>query len=214
MIECITLNFDYFFTSKNIILKKISVYLHCVGLNVMKTDKILLFEYLVYRLIEWYKDVVSDLHYINKHFSRLTALKLLFFVSTIKDTENGNKDLLDVFNKFYAMQYGPVEIDIYTAIVEGKTQLYTFGVHELIVNSQDDTIFDSLNSQDKNRIDRAIMLLKNRNPKIISYPASILIDISHKWAAWQNAMSIASMLGRRCEDMPIKSIRENRQFYE
>ena len=101
-------------------------------LNVMKDDKILLFEYLVYRLIEWYKDVVSDSHYINKHFSRLTALKLLFFVSTIKDTENGNKDLLDVFNKFYAMQYGPVEIDIYTAIVEGKTKLYTFGVHELI----------------------------------------------------------------------------------
>ena len=180
----------------------------------MKDDKILLFEYLVYRLIEWYKDVVSDSHYINKHFSRLTALKLLFFVSTIKDTENGNKDLLDVFNKFYAMQYGPVEIDIYTAIVEGKTKLYTFGVHELIVNSQDNTIFDLLNSQDKIRIDRAIMLLKNRNPNIISYPASILIDISHKWAAWQNAMSIASMLGRRCEDMPIKSIRENRQFYE
>lgn len=112
------------------------------------------------------------------------------------------------------MQYGPVEIEIYTAIVEGRTQLYKFGVHELIVNSQDNTIFDSLNVQDKSRIDKAIMLLKNRNPKIISYPASILIDISHKWAAWQNAMSIASMLGRRCEDMPINSIRENRQFYE
>ena len=112
------------------------------------------------------------------------------------------------------MQYGPVEIDIYTAIVDGKTQLYQFGVHELIVNSQDNAIFDSLNLQDKNRIDRAIMLLKNRNSKIISYPASILIDISHKWDAWQNAMSIASMLGRRCENMPINSIRANRQFYE
>ena len=166
---------------------------------VMKDDKILLFEYLIYCLIEWYKDAVSNNRHLNKHFSRLTALKLLFFVSTIKDTENGNKDLLDIFDKFYAMQYGPVEIEIYTAIVEGRTQLYKFGVHELIVNSQDNT---------------TIMLLKNRNPKIISYPASILIDISHKWAAWQNAMSIASMLGRRCEDMPINSIRENRQFYE
>lgn len=181
---------------------------------VMKDDKILLFEYLIYCLIEWYKDAVSNNRHLNKHFSRLTALKLLFFVSTIKGTENGNKDLLDIFDKFYAMQYGPVEIEIYTAIVEGRTQLYKFGVHELIVNSQDNTIFDSLNVQDKSRIDKAIMLLKNRNPKIISYPASILIDISHKWAAWQNAMSIASMLGRRCEDMPINSIRENRQFYE
>ena len=181
---------------------------------IMKTNKILLFEYLIYCLIEWYKDAFSHNKHLNKHFSRLTALKLLFFVSTIKDTENDNKDLLDIFDNFCAMQYGPVEIDIYTAIVDGKTQLYQFGVHELIVNSQDNAIFDSLNLQDKNRIDRAIMLLKNRNSKIISYPASILIDISHKWDAWQNAMSIASMLGRRCENMPINSIRANRQFYE
>lgn len=179
-----------------------------------KTDKILLFEYIVYHLIEWYKKVVSSNHDIKKHFSRLTALKLLFFVSTIKDTERGNEDLLDIFNKFCAMQYGPVEIDIYTAIVEDKTQLYKFGVHELIVNSQDYTIFDSLDSKDKIKVDRAIMLLKSRNPKIISYPASILINISHKWDAWQNAMFIASMLGRRSENMPINSIRENRQIYE
>lgn len=178
------------------------------------TDKILLFEYLVYHLIEWYKGVVSSNRNINKHFSRLTALKLLFFVSTIKDIEKGDEDLLDIFDNFCAMQYGPVEIDIYTAIVEDKTKLYKFGVHELIVNYMDNTIFDSLDSQDKNRVNRAIMLLKTRNPQIISYPASILINISHKWDAWQNAMSIASMLGRRCENMPIKSIRENRQIYE
>lgn len=191
------------------------LYLQCgILYNVMKANKILLFEYLIYCLIEWYKNAVSNNEHLNKHFSRLTALKLLFFVSTIKDTENENNDLLDIFDKFYAMQYGPVEIDIYTAIVEGKTQLYKFGVHELIVNSQDNKIFDSLKLQDKDRIDRAIMLLKNRNPKVISYPASILIEISHKWAAWQNAMSIAFMLGRRCEDMSINSIRENRQFYE
>lgn len=180
----------------------------------MKTNKILLFEYLICCLIEWYKDTMSNNKNLNKHFSRLTALKLLFFVSTIKDTENENKDLLDIFDNFCAMQYGPVEIDIYTAIVDEKTQLYKFGVHELIVNSENNTIFDSLNPQDKNRIDRAIMLLKNRNTKIISYPASILIDISHKWEAWQSAISLASMLGRRCENMPTNSIRENRQFYE
>lgn len=182
----------------------------------MDNNKILSFEYLIYCLIEWYKDAVSHNKHLNlnKHFSRLTALKLLFFVSSIKDTENNNQDLLDIFNNFYAMQYGPVESDIYTAIVNEKTKLYKFGVHELIINSQDNSIFDSLDNQYKNNIDRAIMLLKNRNPKIISYPASILIDISHKWEAWQNAMSIASMLGKRCEKMPIVSIRENRPFYE
>lgn len=180
----------------------------------MKTDKILLFEYLMCRLIEWYKEVVSNQQYINKHFSRLTALKLLFFVSTIKDIENENKDLLDIFDKYYAMQYGPVEIDIYSAIVKDESRLYKFGVHELVQTSQDTTIFNSLDTQDMNRIDRAIFLLKDKNPQIISYPASRLIDISHKWGVWQNAMFIAAMFGRRCEHMPIDSIRENRQFYE
>ncbi len=180
----------------------------------MRTNKILLFEYLVCRLIEWHKEVVFNQQYINKHFSRLTALKLLFFVSTIKDTENSNSDLLDIFDNFCAMQYGPVEIDIYTAIVNEETKLYKFGVHELVETSQDNTIFQSLELRDKNRIDRSISLLKDKNSKIISYPASLLIDISHKWDAWQNAMSIASMFGRRCEYMPTESIRENRQFYE
>ena len=179
-----------------------------------KTKKILLFEYLVYRLIEWYKDYASNQQNINNHFSRLTTLKLLFFVSTIKDAENKNRDLLDIFDSFCAMQYGPVEIDIYTAIVNGETTLYTFGVHELVQTTQDYSIFDSLDLQCKRRIEKAILLLKEKNPKIVSYPASLLIDISHKWDAWQDAMSIASMLGRRSENMSINSIRENRQFYE
>lgn len=179
-----------------------------------KTKKILLFEYLVYRLIEWYKDYASNQQSINNHFSRLTTLKLLFFVSTIKDAENENRDLLDIFDSFCAMQYGPVEIDIYTAIVNGETTLYTFGVHELVQTTQDYSIFDSLDLQCKRRIEKAILLLKEKNPKIVSYPASLLIDISHKWDAWQDAMSIASMLGRRSENMSINSIRENRQFYE
>lgn len=179
-----------------------------------ETKKILLFEYLVYRLIEWYKDYASNQQSINNHFSRLTTLKLLFFVSTIKDAENENRDLLDIFDSFCAMQYGPVEIDIYTAIVKGETTLYTFGVHELVQTTQDYSIFDSLDLQCKRRIEKAILLLKEKNPKIVSYPASLLIDISHKWDAWQDAMSIASMLGRRSENMSINSIRENRQFYE
>ena len=108
----------------------------------MKVDKILLFEYLVYRLIEWYQKVVSDQKYIQKHFSRLTALKLLFFVSTIKDGENENSDLLDIFNNFCAMQYGPVESDIYAAIVKEKTRLYKFGVHELVITHQNNSIFN------------------------------------------------------------------------
>ena len=178
-------------------------------------EKIILFEYLVHRLIKWYEEIESNKRNANKHFTRLTTLKLLFFVSTIKD--NNNNDLLDIFNNFCAMQYGPVEIDIYTAIVKNSITKYKFGNQELFVMNHDDKYFDTIISDLTNktdRIDKAISLLKIKNPNIILYPASLLINISHKWEAWQEAISIAAMLGKRSENMSIESIRNNRQFYE
>lgn len=179
-----------------------------------KDDKILLFEYVVSRLIEWYSERVPNSQNINTHFSRLTALKLLFFVSTIKDMKDENRDLLDIFDKYCAMQYGPVEIDIYTAIVKEETKLYRFGVRGLVKISEDRNIFNQLEDRAKTRVDHAISLLKDKNSRIIYLSAFQLINISHKWDAWQNAMSMALMLGKRCEHMSITAIRENRQFYE
>jgi uncharacterized phage-associated protein len=179
----------------------------------LRDMKILLFEYLITRLIEWYNEV-STSQKSNRQFTRLTALKLLFFVSTIKDEENNNNDLLDIFDKFCAMQYGPVESDIYTAIATDKTKVYKFGIHELTIIDNDHGVFDDIEPSLKTRIDKAVSLLKSKNPKIVLYPASLLIDISHKWSAWQEAMSIAEMFGKRSEMMSVVSIRSNRQFYE
>lgn len=178
--------------------------------------KVLLFEYIIKLLIDWYRAVESsNQEDIDRHFSRLTSLKLLFFVSTIKH-KNG-KDLLDTFSNFYAMQYGPVEADIYNGIVKSSTKIYHFGTHSLSHKDKDtnsDSIFSQVDSQEKTDIQTSINLLKERNPQIISYNASKLINISHKWEAWQNAMTIAVMLGKGSEQMPKESIRSNPQIYE
>lgn len=177
-------------------------------------DKISLFEYIVYRLVEWYKEVVSnDQEKIDRHFSRLTTLKLLFFVSSIKDEQNDNKDLLDTFDKFYAMQYGPVEADIYTAIVHSKTEKYALGTRKL-EERMPTMDFNKLDDALINDVDNAIDLLKKKNPQIISYNASRLINISHKWDAWKNAMAVANILGKGSEPMSIADIRANQQIYE
>lgn len=193
--------------------RKRTIFVHKYTYGMISEEKIPLFEYIVYRLVEWYKEVVSNnQEKIDRHFSRLTTLKLLFFVSSIKDEQNCNKDLLDIFNKFYAMQYGPVEADVYTAIVHSKTKKYALGTRKLTICTPT-MDFGTLNQVLIKDVDNAIDLLKKKNPQIISYNASQLINISHKWDAWKNAMGVANILGKGSEPMSIADIRANPQIY-
>lgn len=50
----------------------------------------------------------------GKPFPKLTAMKLLFLAAAPK--KDGGDDLLDIFDNFYAMPYGPVESDVYNYI--------------------------------------------------------------------------------------------------
>ena len=78
------------------------------------SNKKLLFEYLVFRLDEWKK----QLNNTNKILlSKLRLQKILFLVCAC-DATNENRRLLDVFDNFYALPYGPVEMDIYEAMKE------------------------------------------------------------------------------------------------
>ena len=178
-------------------------------------DKILIFEYVIHQLMKWYMDVFPNSgKMVYNHFTRLTSLKLLFLVSAIKDPyKQDEKDLLDLFDNYCAMQYGPVEIDVYSDIVNKKTQRFSFGIYNL--EDKDSTYsFEELDGSIKQRIDRAIELVKLRNPQLITFSASKLINITHKWDAWENAMGLAEWLGKRSEKMSVDSIRNSMPFYE
>ena len=181
------------------------------------TDKILAFEYLVYRLIEWYKNSVSSTtEVLPSHFSRLSILKLLFLAAAVKNDkieDLNNQDLLGTFDRFCAMQYGPVEIDVYTAIVNDTTQLYRFGNKSIELKSTDNNIFNRLSDTIRLSIETAINLLCAKNPNIIRYNASQLVNITHKWQSWQNAMWLADIAGNRQCPMPTESIRKDVQYY-
>lgn len=184
---------------------------------IKNTNKILAFEYLVYRLIKWYNtNISSHTTVIPPNFSRLTVLKLLFLTATVKneDIEEVNKkDLLGLFNNFCAMQYGPVEIDIYTAMVKGYTKYYTFDNNSIKASQIEEGYFESLEPSLRDSIDIAISILANKNPNIIQYNSTRLVNITHKWQSWQNAMWLANLSGTRQEAMSTESIRKDIQYY-
>jgi len=178
-------------------------------------DKILKFEYVIHQLMKWYRDVFPNSGTMAyRHFTRLASLKLLFLVSAIKDPYNKeDNDLLDLFGNYCAMQYGPVEIDVYSDIVNKKTQRFTFGIYCL--EDKDSTYsFNDLDERTKQRIDRAIELVKMYNPQLITFPASKLVNITHKWDAWKNAIGLAEWFGKRSEKISVESIRKSVPFYE
>ena len=162
------------------------------------------FKYIVFKLLEWHKEKIGkeDL----SSFSRLKVLKLLFFVSSVTSKEYPN-GLFDIFDKFYAMSYGPVESDIFNNISIGNYDEW-FQISNKIITKGD--FFNEIPSETINYhkylIDITINQLKEINDDIILYTHYELIDLSYKWDSWRDAMNIAKMIENPSEKMKIKQI--------
>ena len=84
-----------------VILKKFVILYRKTRILKMKDigQKIAAFEYAMYQLINWYKESVStELRNIETHFTRLTSLKLLFLLASVKNLARQNQDLLNQFD--------------------------------------------------------------------------------------------------------------------
>lgn len=174
-------------------------------------DKVKCFEYILVRLIEWYSNMRPDDTELLS-FTRLKVLKLLFFVSAVKQ-DNTKRDLLDIFDNFYAMQHGPVESDIYNEITD---HLIFFNFEGRNIKRTDIDInleLLHLNKEDITLLDSSINALRNINQNIILYSASKLVDLSHKWESWQTAIAIAEILGKGSEKMRTNLIRNDKQYF-
>lgn len=176
-------------------------------------DKLISFEYLLYRFMQWYEELnqINDEshHQFLREFSRLKALKLLFLVSAIKN-ENGN-NLLYLFNNFYAMQHGPVESDIYNAMVQDSFRYFRFQNRQTSFKQQ--TLSELEHIENRECLDNAISSLRQANSEIVSYPAMDLVEITHKWISWKSAYMVAQMLGKGSQFMPIEMIENSNEFF-
>lgn len=168
-------------------------------------NKNLLFEYLVFRLDEWKKNIEKRNEKVPA-FTKLRLQKILFLVCAW-NVENTNRKLLNIFNQFYALPYGPVEIDIYDAMKNNKIfQHISFNGNECIYCKLESAMFASISSVHRKWIDEALDDFIKNNRKYLTMPVFDLVDITHRWSAWRITMDIATFLGKKIEKMSVKSI--------
>ena len=173
--------------------------------------KILCFEYIIYSLIKWHKELYPQQEHVEL-FTRLKSLKLLFLVSAVEASAS-SEGLLDIFDKFYAMQHGPVESDIYNAMVTSTTCMYDFKERETGIKNGDIQVFSQIPKELKEKIDHSILSLKEKNASIVWYKSFDLVEITHKWESWRVAISIAKIFGKGSELMSTESIKNDLKYF-
>lgn len=158
-----------------------------------------LFEYLVFLLEQWKNEIGA-----TGNLTKLRLQKILFFAVSINATDD-NHPLLDIFNRFFAMPYGPVELDIYECM---KTNRFDNIHFDGIECKTDVKNFDvsSMNCSIKQEMDKAVQALKDIGFDYINAPVFSLVEITHKWSAWKVAMDISKISGSRQEPMTTKDI--------
>ena len=164
--------------------------------------KRVLFEYLVFLLIKWAKELQPGREI---YLSKLRLQKILFFVSTINSTRDQHP-LLDIYNKFYALPYGPVEIDIYDAMNDNSFSRISFDGNYCLYNNLMVSEFNEISDELKLVLENAVSSLKSIGFDYLFSPVFCLVDITHKWTVWEVSMKFAEIMGRHREIMSTESI--------
>lgn len=143
--------------------------------------KITAFEYVLYKLNEWYKENNPTQ---ENDLSILKAMKLLFFVSGVDIANN----LFGTFNRFQAWQYGHVEADLYNQYSQKKGNFNYLEIsrEKTILKLSLTEFIESISLPDKlkSKIDKDIEELKKKNNELINYPAFELVNLSHAYHSW------------------------------
>lgn len=178
--------------------------------EIKQHDKLQYFEYVVSKFIAWQKGDNNTSNFSS--FTRLKLQKLLFLTAAVNATPE-SKDLLVVFNNFHALPYGPVESDIYNAMTENRFTNISFQERHMVIHQQNQNQFGHLDSSILGMIDKATSELRIKNEQLINFPASQLVNITHKWKSWQNAMDIARILGSGSAKMSIEDICRDFKYF-
>ena len=129
----------------------------------MEINKIEAFDYMLHLFEEW-RDNHETIK--GKPFPKLTAMKLLFLAAAPK--KDGGDDLLDIFDNFYAVPYGPVESDVYNAMCEDK--LPSFSVKYRSIEPREGAEpYNAKRYNDKfyHRVRNAVNDLREKNEKLV-----------------------------------------------
>jgi hypothetical protein len=166
-------------------------------------NKSLFFEYFVDALIRRN----------NNKTDTLTApkiIRLLFLTVGLYSTDK-NKLLTKVFNKFVAKPFGPVESDVCEFIASDILSKYTITNSECTIKN--DSINIDLDDDSKRVVDDAVNLLLEKNPNILSYQPTKLVDIVQKWSCWKICYDVALANGNFNLIIPSRMIINSIKYY-
>lgn len=179
-------------------------------------EKLEAFEYMLFRLVEWYKEnnsLVTDYDFsTDNDFSKLKVIKLHFFATAINANSNS---LLGVFNYFHAMPYGHVESQVYENINSLERYIISndsLNIKPLYYNNLSES-FSLVSTSIKEEIDFSVHLLRQRNPTFVNYTAFQLVELSHSWFSWKSMFNFARANGRYSEFIPSEVIQEENKFF-
>lgn len=164
-------------------------------------NKKLLFEYLVYLLEQWKLEKYPQ---YKEAFTKLKLQKILFLVASV-NAEEENHPLLDVFDNFYALPYGPVEIDIYNAMCNNDFKTITFEGNDCKQDLEEED-FTELDENLKRAMRDSVQAIKDKGSNYIVLDAFELVEITHKWTSWQIAMQMAELFASKRESMSTEDI--------
>lgn len=173
----------------------------------MHENKIKGFEYAMSQCLVWFDENNPGK---QNDFSKLKAIKLLFFVSSANATL-ADPGLLNLFNNYWALPFGHVESDVYE-------NLYTMNLFkinsELItkVNDAPYNYFEEIENY-KDQVDASIKLLKRNYPELINYSAFDLVEISHQWRSWITTFEMAKHLNKKSMKIPLPLILTETKIY-
>lgn len=184
-------------------------------------DKIIAFEYVVKKLVDWYNEaegIEGNRFPSDNDLSKLKLFKLHFFVSAV-NASPVDANLLETFDKFYAMPYGHVEGEIYNE--QSFLRFFSTSSSSLSLKSNivfdDEKMFecwaDELLPEVRNQIDEAIKQIKEKNFGLIKYTAFELVDLSHEWQSWKIMFQLAQDNGRSSLQIPTKLIQNERKIF-
>lgn len=173
-----------------------------------RNKKIQAFEFILFILIQLYEKnkKANDL-------SILKTMKILFFISSAEVDEK--EDLLHLFNSFYALPYGPVEMDIYESIKKNDLNFFQVGNNTTAKNRTSISIqdFKLLDKDLKKSIIKSIQFINKENPNLLYLKAFDLVEISHKWFSWNYYFNLAKSKNQMKMRIPIEIIKEEPKIY-
>lgn len=156
------------------------------------------------------KDAFRFFLYLLEHrrYSRITridALKCLF-LAIVSSRDTDREILLNTFDNWWAMPYGPVESDIYDWIKKDPDLA-------LRVHSEPEAhAFKDRNATLTISIENALDSLVRDLPELSKYSAFQLVELTHRFDSWKSAYNAAKTYLKNSYPMNVDEMRSEGVF--